>query len=85
MSIYLPKILLFLLWAPCIVAAPPGIQKRSFKIDRIRNPSFKRHNGPKELLRSYRKYRMPIPQDLLDALDEEPANALLPENPPSHG
>ncbi|KAK4246183.1 aspartic peptidase domain-containing protein [Corynascus novoguineensis] len=85
MSLYLTKLLLFLLWVPCIVAAPSGIQKRSFKVDRIRNPNFKRHNGPKELLRSYRKYRMPIPQDLLDALEDEPANALLPESPPSHG
>lgn len=52
-----------------VVAAP--LTKRSFKIERIRNPNFKGRNGPRELLKAYRKYRMPVPQPLLDAMDNQ--------------
>ncbi len=67
MSLVLFKFLLLFLATPWIRAA--SIQKRSFRVDRIRNPNFVRH-GPTELLRTYRKYRMPIPQGLLDALSQ---------------
>lgn len=52
-----------------VVAAP--LTKRSFKIERIRNPNFKGRNGPRELLKAYRKYRMPVPQPLLDAMNNQ--------------
>ncbi|AEO58338.1 hypothetical protein MYCTH_2118744 [Thermothelomyces thermophilus ATCC 42464] len=60
-----------------MVAASSGSQKRSFKINCTRNPTFKRFDGPRELLRSYRKFRMPIPQGLLDALEEGSENMIL--------
>ncbi|KAK3896956.1 aspartic peptidase domain-containing protein [Staphylotrichum tortipilum] len=47
------------------------IQKRSFKVDRLRNPHFRRHHGPSELLRTYQKYRMPIPQGLLQLVQDD--------------
>lgn len=70
MSIFLFQLFLLFLWAPLSLAAPSNIRKRSFKVDRVRNPNFKRHNGPRELFRAYQKYRMPIPQDLLDSLED---------------
>lgn len=59
----------------CLVAdlmtgvASSNIQKRSFTIERVANPSFTGHNGPRALAKAYRKYSMPLPRDLLDALD----------------
>ncbi|KAK3948335.1 aspartic peptidase domain-containing protein [Pseudoneurospora amorphoporcata] len=58
-----------------VVAAP--LTKRSFKIERVRNPNFKGRNGPRELLKAYRKYRMPVPQPLLDAMNNQ-TNGTLP-------
>lgn len=57
-------LLLLLFFAPPLPAAPS--QKRSFRVDRVGNPGFRPHDGPTELLMTYRKYRMPIPEDLLD-------------------
>ncbi|KAK3290433.1 penicillopepsin [Chaetomium fimeti] len=72
MSFFFMRFILILLWASSILAAPPlSLGKRSFKIDRVRNPNFKRYDGPKELLKTYQKYRMPIPQDLLNSLDDQ--------------
>ncbi|KAH6857125.1 aspartic peptidase domain-containing protein [Chaetomium sp. MPI-CAGE-AT-0009] len=71
MSFFFIRFILILLWAPSILAAP-SVGKRSFKVDRVRNPDFKRYDGPKELLRTYQKYRMPIPQELLDSFDNQP-------------
>ncbi|KAK1829768.1 aspartic peptidase domain-containing protein [Podospora conica] len=51
----------------CLVAAAP-FQKRSFKVERKRNIHFKGYNGPKELLKAYRKYNRPLPPALLEAL-----------------
>ncbi|KAK1773078.1 aspartic peptidase domain-containing protein [Copromyces sp. CBS 386.78] len=58
-----------------VVAAP--LTKRSFKIERVRNPNYKGRNGPRELLKAYRKYRMPVPQPLLDAMNNQ-TNGTLP-------
>ncbi|KAK3399821.1 penicillopepsin [Sordaria brevicollis] len=52
-----------------VVSAP--LTKRSFRIERVRNPNFKGRNGPRELLKAYRKYRMPVPQPLLDAMNSQ--------------
>ncbi|OAA67099.1 extracellular aspartic proteinase [Niveomyces insectorum RCEF 264] len=57
-------------------AAPtPGqLQKRSsFKVERVRNPNFAGHNGPRQLLKAYRKYGIRPPQPLLDRLNKEEA------------
>lgn len=51
----------------CLVAAAP-FQKRSFKVERKRNVNFKGYNGPKELLKAYRKYNRPLSPALLEAL-----------------
>lgn len=71
MSLIILRLLLLFLWAPWSLAARSSIQKRSFKVDRIRNPNFRR-DGPKELLKTYRKYRMPIPQELLESVGDAP-------------
>lgn len=66
--------LLYLALLATVVSAAPAnnqkrsIQKRSFKVDRVRNLNFKGHNGPRELMKAYAKYSMPVPQGLLDAI-----------------
>ena len=82
MPLVLPSfLLLLLLCSSPLLAAPPTapnapnhrpIQKHSFKLDRVRNPHFKRNHGPTELLRTYQKYRMPIPQGLLQFVQDDP-------------
>ncbi|KAK3937740.1 acid protease [Diplogelasinospora grovesii] len=62
------SILLFGLLASWAAAAPSNIQKRSFKVERVKNANFQGRNGPKELFKAYRKYSMPVPQGLMDAL-----------------
>jgi len=61
-------ILFFGLLASLVAAAPGVIQKRSFKVERVRNANFKGHDGPRELLKAYQKYSMPVPAALLDAI-----------------
>lgn len=56
------------LLAALVSAAPRSIQKRSFKVERVKNANFKGHNGPRELLKAYQKYSMPVPSALLDAI-----------------
>jgi hypothetical protein len=75
MSLVCIRLILLFLGTPWMLAAS-GIQKRSFKVDRIGNPNFVRH-GPTELLRAYSKYRMPIPQDLLDSLGDQADHAAV--------
>lgn len=66
------KLLSFLgLLATFSSAAPGVIQKRSFKVERVRNVNFKGYNGPRQLLKAYRKYSMPIPPALLDAIHHQ--------------
>jgi hypothetical protein len=65
------KAFLFLgLLAALVAAAPsPNIQKRGvFKVEQVPNPNFKRHDGPRQLLKSLRKYRMNIPPALMDSI-----------------
>jgi hypothetical protein len=48
---------------------PAKIQKRgTFKVERVRNFAFRGHNGPKQLIKSYRKFGIPIPAGLLDGI-----------------
>lgn len=51
-----------------VSAAPSTIQKRSFIVKRVANPNFASKNGPRALAKSYRKFGMPLPQGLVDAL-----------------
>lgn len=68
--------LLFLgLLASFASAAPARLQKRSFKVERVRNVNFKGYNGRRELLKAYSKYSMPIPESLLDSIKAEAAAA----------
>ncbi|KJZ78660.1 hypothetical protein HIM_02051 [Hirsutella minnesotensis 3608] len=51
------------------LVAATGIQKRSFAVERVANPSFTGRNGPRALAKVYRKFSMPMPRDLEDALE----------------
>lgn len=70
MHSYFRAFLFLGLLAALVAAAPsPNIQKRGvFMVERVKNPHFKRHDGPKQLLKSLRKYRMNIPPALMDAI-----------------
>lgn len=61
--------------AAMVAAAPsanPDIKKRGvFKVERVRNANFQGHNGPRQLLKSLRKYRMNIPPALMDAINAQ--------------
>ncbi|KAK5996892.1 Aspartic protease PEP3 [Cladobotryum mycophilum] len=68
-----------------LVAAAPSIQKRSFKVERVKNPSFTGRNGPQALAKAYRKFGMPLPQGLTKALDAQktavkPARRVVPRH-----
>ena len=65
---FLNIFLFFGLLASLVSAAPAAIQKRSFKVERVRNANFKGYDGPGQLLKAYQKYSMPIPPALLDAI-----------------
>lgn len=63
--------LFFGLLASLVAAAPAAIQKRTFKVERVRNVNFKGHDGPRQLLKTYQKFSMPIPPALLDAIHKK--------------
>jgi Eukaryotic aspartyl protease len=46
------------------------IQKRSFKVERVPNPNFKRTPGAgtRAMIKAYRKYLIPLPPGLADAM-----------------
>ena len=50
------------------VASPARFEKRSFKVERVKNANFGGHNGPRALMKAYQKYSMPIPPQLLNAI-----------------
>lgn len=54
-------------------SSPSGVQKRSFVVKRIPNPSFQGRNGPRALAKTYRKFGMSMPQELVDALGTQDA------------
>ncbi|KAK0620799.1 aspergillopepsin-F [Immersiella caudata] len=72
----LVSLLLFGLLLQWVTAAPTQLQRRTFKVERRRNTNFRGHNGPKELLKAYRKYSMPVPHGLLDAIRAQEAAKL---------
>ena len=52
---------LLLLGLLALVSASP-LQKRGvYKVERVANPNFTGRNGPRALLKTLRKYRMPVP------------------------
>ncbi|KAG5960811.1 hypothetical protein E4U58_004517 [Claviceps cyperi] len=51
--------------------AGADIQKRSFSVERVRNPAFTGHDGPRAMVKTHRKFRMPLPQGLLDAMEAQ--------------
>ncbi|KAJ2978563.1 hypothetical protein NUW58_g7457 [Xylaria curta] len=57
-----------------LAAASPTniIQKRGvYKVDRVPNPRSIPRNGPRSLLKTLRKYRMPVPASLLNAVEQQ--------------
>ncbi|KAI1383825.1 acid protease [Hypoxylon trugodes] len=53
-------------------ASPTKIQKRGvYKVERVANPDFTGRNGPRALLKTLRKYRMPIPAALAGAATQQ--------------
>ncbi|RDW80430.1 aspartyl protease-1 [Coleophoma crateriformis] len=82
-------IFLVALVALTVLAAPQAhIQKRSFKVERVANPNFRRHvnhkrapgAGTRALVKAYRKYGVALPQGLVDAMGNIPAAAHVTEN-----
>ena len=52
--------------------APARLQKRSFRVDRVPNPNFKDRSpgaGTRALVKAYRKFSIPLPPGVADALD----------------
>ncbi|WYZ44725.1 hypothetical protein EsH8_VIII_000041 [Colletotrichum jinshuiense] len=71
-------VLFFALLATFANASPvekrANIQKRGhFLVPRVPNENFKGHDGPRQLIKAYRKFSMPIPQGLLDAMAAQAA------------
>ncbi|OHE90797.1 eukaryotic aspartyl protease [Colletotrichum orchidophilum] len=80
-SISLRSLVLYGLLSTFADASPvekrANIQKRGhFLIPRVPNENFNGHNGPRQLIKAYRKFSMPIPQGLQDAMD-----AMAAQNP----
>jgi hypothetical protein len=67
-TVLLLALISFVLAAP----APAPVQKRSFKVERVRNPNFKGRSpgaGTRALVKAYRKFSIPLPAGLLDAMN----------------
>ncbi|KAI1355997.1 aspartic peptidase domain-containing protein [Xylaria sp. FL0043] len=68
----LSRILLLAYGLLALVAASPMIQKRGvYKVERVRNLNAVPRNGPRALLKTLRKYRMPVPASLLSAVEKQ--------------
>ncbi|KAI1103821.1 acid protease [Jackrogersella minutella] len=53
-------------------ASPAPIQKRGvFKVERVANPNYTGRNGPRAMLKTLRKYRMPIPASVANAAQQQ--------------
>lgn len=62
---------LFLLSLLALVSASP-LQKRGvYKVERVANPHYTGRNGPRALLKTLRKYRMPVPAHLVSAVEAQ--------------
>ncbi|KAK8052462.1 eukaryotic aspartyl protease [Apiospora rasikravindrae] len=65
---------LFLLGLVALACASPvsSIKKRGvYKVERIANPDYTGRNGPRALLKTLRKYRMPVPASLMDTVNAQ--------------
>ncbi|KAI3333761.1 aspartic peptidase domain-containing protein [Ustulina deusta] len=70
----LSSVLLLAYGLLALVAASPTnmIQKRGvYKVERVRNLNAPPKNGPRALLKTLRKYRMPVPASLLTAVERQ--------------
>ncbi|KAI1653755.1 acid protease [Daldinia decipiens] len=53
-------------------ASPVRVQKRGvYKVERVANPNYTGRNGPRALLKTLRKYRMPIPASVAGAAQQQ--------------
>ncbi|ERT01192.1 aspergillopepsin I [Sporothrix schenckii 1099-18] len=55
----------------CAAPAPNTIQKRSFKVERVRNAAYAGHNTPKQLMKAHLKYGVRPPQNLVAHLNAQ--------------
>lgn len=63
--------LLFVFGLLALASASP-VQKRGvFKVERVPNPKYTGRNGPRALLKTLRKYRMPIPASVANAAAQQ--------------
>ncbi|PHH59953.1 hypothetical protein CDD81_2352 [Ophiocordyceps australis] len=63
------SLLVFSLLLSLASASTAGIQKRSFSVKRVPNPTFTGRDGPKALAKAYRKYNAPLPHGLQRTLE----------------
>ncbi|KAK2030616.1 eukaryotic aspartyl protease [Colletotrichum zoysiae] len=78
-SISLRSLCLYGLLATFADASPvekrANIQKRGhFVVPRVPNDNFKGHDGTRQLIKAYRKFSMPMPPGLLEAMAAQAAN-----------
>jgi len=78
-SISLRSLCLYGLLATFADASPvekrSNIQKRGhFVVPRVPNENFKGHDGTRQLIKAYRKFSMPMPPGLLEAMAAQAAN-----------
>lgn len=55
----------------CAAPAPNPVQKRSFKVERVRNTAFTGHNTPKQLMKAHMKFGVTPPQSLVDRVNAQ--------------
>ncbi|KAK6853777.1 Eukaryotic aspartyl protease [Apiospora arundinis] len=66
------KVLFLLGLVALACASPRPIQKRGvYKVERVANPDYTGRNGPRALLKTLRKYRMPVPASLMDTINAQ--------------
>ncbi|KAH6676287.1 putative aspergillopepsin A-like aspartic endopeptidase [Halenospora varia] len=71
------RTLLLLALVTFALAAPKPVQKRSFKVERVPNPAFKRTPGAgtRALIKAHRKYGVALPPGLVEAMGAAQASA----------
>lgn len=57
-----------------LASAAPYVEKKTFKVERVRNEEYTGRNGPRALAKVYRKYGMPLPDGLVNALEAQDKN-----------
>ncbi|ATY64124.1 eukaryotic aspartyl protease [Cordyceps militaris] len=68
--------LLLVLELTSFATAAPYLEKRSFKVERFQNEGYTGRNGPRALAKAYRKYSIPLPDGLVDALEKQDTEML---------